>query len=354
MTTLPFARSLATADIIVDDTSTEAEWDAFVDAHPQATANHLWRWKLVYESAFGHRTAYLAARRQGAITGVLPIVLFEHRAFGRFAVSLPFVNYGGMLANDDASAMALLEASRRLVHWHDLTHLELRHRGVCFPELPSKRHKAAMLMPLAADVGGMWQRLDRKVRNQIRKAEKSGLTVTIGGPEQLDAFYSLFALTMRDLGTPVYSQRFFQEVFRHFPERSRTVIVWHAGRPAAAAVTYAHHRALEIPSAASRREDRPLCPGNFLYWSIIQHAIAEGFATLDFGRSTPGEGTFLFKTQWGAEAETLCWEYDLAGGEKLPDRSPSNPKFRAAIAAWKRLPVPVANMLGPRIVRYLP
>jgi serine/alanine adding enzyme len=346
--------ALPPAGISIDCDSSQAEWDAFVDAHPRATANHLWRWKLVYERSFGHRTAYLAARRNGAITGVLPLVLFEHRAFGRFAISLPFVNYGGILAADDESAAALLEASRRVALEHGLTHVELRHRSVCFPRLPARRHKAAMRMPLPATVDVMWQQLDRKVRNQIRKAEKNGLEVSVGAHERLADFYRVFATTMRDLGTPAYPRRFFEEVFAQFPDRSRTVIVTHEGRTIAGAVIYAHQDALEIPSAASLHQYRSLCAGNLLYWGIIRHAIETGVRTLDFGRSTPGEGTFLFKTQWGAQAEPLCWEYDLTAGGTLPDRSPANPKFRAAIEAWKRLPIPVANVLGPRIVRYLP
>lgn len=341
-------------DVAVDGRATQREWDGFVTAHPDATANHLWGWRHVYERAFGHPTEYLAARRAGEIVGVLPLVVFENRAFGRFAISLPFVNYGGVVASDTAAAARLLDAAGRLADQRALKHIELRHREPCFSQLPRKRHKAAMLLPLASDADEMWQRLDRKVRNQIRKAEKSGITVAVGGSQQLPDFYTVFARTMRDLGTPVYPRRFFEEVFAQFPERSLAVVISHGGRPIAAAVTFAHRDALEVPSAASLREFRPLCPGNLLYWTIIREAIARGFTTLDFGRSTPGEGTFLFKQQWGAEAQPLCWEYCLRPGHTLSDRSPDNPKFRAAIAAWKRLPLGIASTLGPRIVRFLP
>jgi FemAB-related protein (PEP-CTERM system-associated) len=348
------ASSLALADVAIDRDPVEAEWDAYVLAHPLGTANHLWKWRHVYDAAFRHRTVYVAARRGGGITGVLPLVIFANRAFGRFAVSLPFVNYGGILADDDATADALLTEARRLALVFELSHVELRHRAVRFPQLPCRRHKAAMLMPLRATADDAWNAFDRKVRNQIRKAEKSGLVARVGGAELLGAFYGVFAETMRDLGTPVYPRRFFDEVFRSFADRCHTVIVEHEGRTVAAAVLYAHQRAIEIPSAGTRRDYRSLCAGNLLYWTIVRHAIALGFETLDFGRSTPGEGTFQFKTQWGAVPHPLHWEYALTGTRTLPDRSPSNPRFRAAIEAWKRLPVPVANVLGPHVVRYLP
>ena len=281
-------------------------------------------------------------------------MIFDNRAFGRFAVSLPFVNYGGVLATDPEAATRLLKSAQELAADQSLTHVELRHRAPQFPLQPRKRHKAAMLLPLAADAETMWSRLDGKVRNQIRKAEKNALSVSVGGAEQLTAFYAVFARTMRDLGTPVYPRRFFDEVFAQFRERSSTVIVSREGRPIAGAVMFVHRNSVEVPSAASLSEFRPLCSGNLLYWTIIREAIARGYRTLDFGRSTPGEGTFLFKQQWGAEPHPLCWEYVLLRQQTLPVRSPDNPRFRAAIAAWKRLPVGVATTLGPRIVRFLP
>ena len=211
-----------------------------------------------------------------------------------------------------------------------------------------------MLLPLAESVEAMWNALDRKVRNQVRKAEKSELSGVAGGIELIDEFYPVFATNMRDLGTPVYGKRFFEEVFRAFPERTRIFSVRKGSQPVAAGIGWRYRDTFEMPWASSLREFRSLSPNNLLYWEAIKHAIAASCGTFDFGRSTPNEGTFNFKQQWGAEPHPCCWEYQMVNGATMPNQSPTNPKFALAIAAWKRLPVSVATWLGPTIVRSIP
>jgi len=332
----------------------EREWDAFVHAHADATPYHLWRWRSVFEDVFGHRCEYLALRDDDRVVGVLPLVVLKSVLFGRFGVSLPFVNYGGVLATSPSAADALLAGASTLAVRHGLTHLELRHREPHYPQLRAKQHKVAMVLPLAASTEEMWAALDRKVRNQIRKAEKSGLTVETGGLELLADFYTVFARNMRDLGTPVYSRRFFLAVLSHFGEHSRVFVVRCDGEPIGAAVSLTFRDVIEVPWASSLREHLALCPNNLLYWAVIQYAIGDRLRALDFGRSTPNEGTFHFKRQWGAGPAPLHWEYYLRSGTTLPDHSPKNPRFRGAIEVWKWLPVGVANRLGPSIVRGIP
>lgn len=339
----------------VHEASDAARWDTFVDRHPDATGYHLWAWRGVFERVFGHRTIYLLAERDGVTTGILPLVAFKSPIFGRFLVSLPFVNYGGVLADDEASGNALVARAASFARAHRARHVELRHRSRRFQGLAAKEHKVSMLLPLPASADELWTGLDRKVRNQVRKAEKSGLMPDAAGAEKLDEFYQVFARNMRDLGTPVYSLAFFREVLGTFPTRARLVIVREtgSGRPVAAGLTWRWRDTIEVPWASSLREFNAMAPNNLLYWTIIQRAIGDGANVLDFGRSTPGEGTFQFKRQWGAAPLPLCWEYDLIGGE-LPDQSPKNPKFELAIRMWKRLPLPIANALGPHVVRSIP
>jgi FemAB-related protein (PEP-CTERM system-associated) len=274
--------------------------------------------------------------------------------FGTFAVSLPFVNYGGVLADDDASARALLDAAVGLCRTWRATHLELRHARQQFPELRARRHKVAMTLPLLKTPEAQWQTLDRKIRNQVRKAEKSGITVTIGGLEDLPAFYGVFSRNMRDLGTPVYPIGMFREMLSTFPETTRLFTARHEGRPVAVAIAHWFRGTFEVPSASSLRECRALCPNILLYWEMMRFALASGAQVFDFGRSTLGEGTFHFKRQWGAEPRELVWEYWTASSSSLPDLSPANPKYGKAIAVWQRLPLFLTNLLGPRIVRHLP
>jgi FemAB-related protein (PEP-CTERM system-associated) len=340
--------------LIVSTDTTEVEWDSFVERHPDASGYHLWRWRRVMERAFGHRTVYLAARRDDDVVGVLPAVMIKSRLFGRSLVSLPFLNYGGVVASDAEVARLLLDHAASVGSREGASHFELRHLVQRFTDLPVKRHKVTMRLRLCSSETDQWAHIDRKVRNHIRKAQKSNLTGETGGRELLGDFYAVFAHNMRDLGTPVYGRRVFEEVFEQFPTAARVFVVRHEGSAVAAAIGYTFRDTIEIPWASSLKAYRPLCANTLLYWHAMQHAIANGLATFDFGRSTPGDGPFQFKSQWGAEPSPLAWEYRLFKGERLPDQSPSNPKFRAAIAMWKRLPVPVATWLGPAIVRSIP
>jgi FemAB-related protein (PEP-CTERM system-associated) len=330
------------------------EWDAYVDATPAASGYHSWAWRHVFERAFGHEAIYLAARRSGRITGILPLVMVKSAVLGRFAVSLPFVNYGGVVADDDEGAQALRLAGREMIRERGASYLELRHTAVRFPDLPARNHKMAMHRALPPTEEACWDGLDRKIRNQVRKAEKSGLQAETGGAELLDEFYGVFARNMRDLGTPVYARQFFEEVVRQFPDRCRVHVIRQGTACVAASITIARGGTVEVPWAASDKRFRDLCPNTLLYWAMLRNAIAGGSSTFDFGRSSPGDGPFKFKQQWGAVATPLCWEYELNGRDSLPALNPSNPKLRTAIEIWKKLPLPVATFVGPHVVRFLP
>ena len=211
-----------------------------------------------------------------------------------------------------------------------------------------------MWLTLADGEEAQWKALDNKVRNQVRKAEKSALTAATGGAELLAEFYPVFAETMRDLGTPVYPRRFFAAVAEASGAAMRVHVVRQGSRPVAAGLTIDHPDRREVPWAASLRDVRALCPNMLLYWQMLRDTIASGHRVFDFGRSTPGEGTYHFKKQWKAEAVPLHWEYALIGRDALPDQSPTNAKFHMAIEAWKRLPLPIANRLGPLVIGNIP
>jgi FemAB-related protein (PEP-CTERM system-associated) len=359
------AGRLQASPIAVHADPDPGRWNAYVTRHPEASAYHAYNWRDVISGAFGHETRYLTAEDATGVTGVLPLVIFRSRVFGRFAVSMPFLNYGGVLADSPKVEAALLEAAIAETARAGGSHLELRHTRQMFPQLQAKRHKVAMVMALRSSIDEQWQALDRKLRNQVRKAEKSSLRVVRGGAELLEDFYAVFARNMRDLGTPVYGARWFREVLAGFPDATRMFVVYSGAQPVAgslvtgADLAAAHPstrvpRTMEVPWASALREFNPLCPNVLLYWDMVRFAIERGFARFDLGRSTPNEGTFHFKRQWAAEPVELVWEYWTADGRELPDLSPKNPKFERAIAAWRRLPVGVTTLLGPRIVRHIP
>jgi len=342
-----------TAALEVTDQCPPAEWDAFVDRHEAATQYHRLAFRTVFERAFGHRCHYLAALRDGRVAGILPLVEFHSHLFGRFAVSLPFVNYGGVVADTPAVGARLVAEAVNRAEAGAWRHVELRHRDRQFTQWPARTHKVIMERPVEGTRDALWGAVDRKVRNLVRKAEKSGCTAHHGGPELLGDFYAVFSRNMRDLGTPVYTPRFFSEVMAATGGRSRVFVVRRAGIPVAASLVLVWRDRAEVPWASSLRSHASSSPNMLLYWTMLEWAVAEGVRTFDFGRSTPGEGTYHFKTQWGATAFPSVWEYAGLSGD-VPNQGPSNPKFQAAIAVWKHLPLWVANTVGPTIVKNIP
>jgi FemAB-related protein (PEP-CTERM system-associated) len=340
---------------IVEIDKDEAGWDSFVETAEQATGNHRFRWKSIISQSFGHDCYYFAAiDESGVWRGVLPLVHMHSRLFGNFLVSVPFVNYGGLLSNDPLAARLLLQEAERLRTSVQATHVELRHFGYSMEGLCSKAHKVTMILELAGNEETQWKGFNAKLRNQVRKAQKNGLRFVIGQNELLDGFYDVFARNMRDLGTPVYAKNFFQNVLTSFRDCSRILAVYYEKKMIAAGIAVWFRDMLEIPWASSLGEYKALCPNNMLYWVAIKFAINGGFKKFDFGRSTPNEGTFNFKKQWGALPVQLYWQYLLGNGRTIPHLSPSNPKYRAAIRVWQNLPVPVTKLLGPLIVQNIP
>ncbi len=343
---------MASPEITVADNS--VAWNAYVAAHPQATQYHRYEWPALIAEIFGHRAVPLAAFSEGRVVGVLPLVLMDSWLFGRFIVSLPFVNYGGVLGDSEEIEHALWSQAVCCAGEHRAAYLEARHLRPRSFVTQRKQHKVTMILEISPTIEAQWKAFDPKLRNQIRKAERSGLSVRVGAVADLPDFYEVFARNMRDLGTPVYSRRFFEEVFRVFPETTRIFSVLSGRTVIAAGLAMAYRDTLEVPWAASLREYRLVCPNNLLYWELIQHAIKEGFRRFDFGRSTPGEGTYKFKEQWGGRPVPLAWEYWLPDSKPLPDLSPKNAKYQAAVQVWRRLPLKLTKWLGPAIVRGIP
>jgi len=334
--------------------ASDAQWDAYVDGHPDRSAYHYSGWPRLIARAFDHQAVLLSASDGQAIVGVLPLIVMKSRLFGRFVVSLPFLNEGGLLADDEPAEARLIEAAIDVARNAGADYLELRHMRRHDPKLTERRHKVAMSLRLLATSDAQWQALDRKVRNQVRKGEKSGVTVTSGGAEQLDSFYDVFARNMRDLGTPVFGVNLFREALAAFPEQTRVFCAHHRGAPVAGSIVHWRGDSMEVIWASALRESNSVSANVTLYWQLLQFAISQGCARFEFGRCTPGEGPFQFKRQWGAEPRPLVWEYWQAKPSVDFDKTPRNPKYRAAVALWQRLPLRLTTMVGPRIVRSIP
>lgn len=330
-------------------------WDQYVLDHPLGTGYHLIAWGAIVERIFGHQTLYLMALdHSGRACGVLPMVLLSSWLFGRFLVSIPYVNYGGVLADDLEARDALLREAASRAAALGTKHLELRQCGGDDWGWPKKDHKVSMRLGLPQEYGTLLKSFSPKLRSQIRRGEKEGMTVHSGGVEWLDEFYWVFSLNMRDLGTPVYGKQFFKEILQVFQKEAKIFVVRHQGNPVAAGLVYGFRQMLEIPWASSDKRYARFAPNMLLYGSILKYACEESYQCFDFGRSSKNSGTYRFKEQWGAKPVQLNWHYWVRGGGLLPELNPQNPKYALAIRLWQQLPVSVTTMIGPMIAKYLP
>jgi serine/alanine adding enzyme len=329
--------------------------EAFVDRHGRSPLSTHPSWPLVLEKGLGHRPMVLEVVDGEATRGYLPLVHIRSLLFGRHLVSLPYLNYGGVQADDEQVVGALVVAAVALADRLDVRHLELRHETPLeHPALPERLEgKVHMRLDLPATPGQLWDGLDPKVRNQVRKGGKHGLTVHWGRDDLLDAFYDVFCRNMRDLGTPVFGRRLFAAVLQGFPERAELCVVRAGEKPIAGALLLHGRGVTEVPSASSLRSHNHTCANMLMYWHLLERAIGRGQDVFDFGRSTPGGGTYRFKEQWGARPHPASWQFYTRGGS-VADMRPDNPRFRRIIEVWKRLPVPVTRWIGPAIVRGIP
>ncbi len=331
------------------------EWDDFVNAHPRGTLYHQKTWQDVSGKVFGHPNEHFIARNKaGVLCGVLSVIRLRSPLFGHFGVSLPYVNFGGALGDSEHEESALMAAAIESLQKAGVSHVEFRDSVQRDSDLPHRTDKVCMELPLPESEEAFLSAIGSKLRSQAKRAMREGATIRHGGLELVPAFYEVFARNMRDLGTPVYSPRLFKETANAFPEQARVSVVFVENEPAAAGFTLDFKHRTEIPWASALRKFNRLSVNMMLYAEIIKDAIRRGQHVFDFGRSTIDAGTYRFKKQWGAHPNQLYWYYWLKHGTSLPSLNPDNPKYALAIKAWRKLPLPIANSLGPHIVRFLP
>jgi FemAB-related protein (PEP-CTERM system-associated) len=327
-------------------------WEAFVERCPEATFFHRAGWREVIEKVFGHRAFYLLAERDASIVGVLPLAEVESFLFGHALVSLPFCVYGGVAATDPAAIPRLHAAAREIAARLGVDHLELRNRVEREPAWPRQGLYATFRKEILPDVEANMLAIPRKQRAMVRKGIGHGLRSEID--ESLDRFFPLYADNMHRHGTPPFPRRYFATLQRVFGRDTEVLTVIGAdGAPISSVFTF-YFRDEVLPYYAGDHADaRGLAANDFKYWELMRRACERGCRVFDYGRSKRGTGSFDFKRNWGFEPEPLHYEYALLRGDRVPEHNPLNPKYRAFIALWRRLPVSIANRLGPHIVRGL-
>ena len=327
------------------------QWDAAVRGSDGWTHFHLYGWRAVLTRVFGHECLYFVARGSGgAIRGTLPLVRVKSLLFGHYLVSMPFLNYGGPLGDADAVRALTLRATE-LADAEGVKLLELRSRRPLEIELPVSHRKITVLLDLVPnDSDALFRRLDSKLRSQVRRPQKEGVTVRFG-LDQVDSFFEVFAAHMRDLGTPTQSRRLFQTIAEVFPD-AWFGCAYLGEKPIACGAGFRWGNEFEMTWASSLYAYSKLAPNMLLYWSFIERATAEGVTLFNFGRCSPGSGTHKFKRQWGSRDEPLWWYQRAKVAAATP--SPDSTAYAWGPRVWRKLPLGLATALGPWIVRSIP
>ena len=328
----------------------EDAWDHYVRAAPQATFFHLSGWRRVIEEAFGHDTYYFCARRAGTIVGVMPLTHVRSLLFGNALISNAFCVYGGIVADDEAAHRALATESIKLGREKKVAHIECR----SVHPSPLQWHRKDDLYvtfrkPIDPNLDANLKAIPRKQRAMVRKGITNGLCSVLD--ENADRLHEIYAHSVRNLGTPVFSKRYFELLKTEFGENCDILTVLQGDTPIASVMNFYFRDEVLPYYGGGLREARALAANDFMYWEVLRRACERGYRLFDFGRSKRGTGSYNFKRYWGFEPTPLHYEYFPITKERIPDLNPLNPKYQALIATWKRLPVPLTKVLGPPIVR---
>ena len=327
-----------------------ARWERFVEGSPAATFFHRIGWREVIERSFGHRTHYLLAERGGEVAGVLPLAEVKSLLFGHSLVSLPFCAVAGVAASDEQAAGALERAAQALAERLGVHHLELRNPAPRRLEWPRQQLYAGFRRQLLPAAEGNLLAIPRKQRAMVRKGIRNGLRSEVDG--DVDRFFALYADNVHRHGTPPLPKRYFEALCTTLGAEVLTVL--DARGKALSSVLSFYFRDEVLPYyAGDCVEARDLAANDFKYWELMRRACERGVRVFDFGRSKQGTGPYDFKKNWGFEPAPLAYEYCLYRRSSIPENNPLNPKYRALIALWRRLPLPVVNFLGPHVVKSL-
>lgn len=322
-----------------------ARWDAFVASRPGSTFFQRIGWREVMANAYGHKSHFLSVSREGELAGILPLVEIKSPLFGHSLISTAFCTGGGPLAVDDEAKGALLAETERLGHKLGVDYIEIRDAvGIGREWVPKEGLYFGFERAIAAKEDECLKQIPRKQRAVVRKTLDSKLTFTIDG--DVSTFYALHARTFRNHGTPIFPKKFYQSIVRTFGKDCDILTVRADGVPVSSVLSYYTTARVTPYFTGSVEAARGLGSNDFMYWQLMRHAAARGCSEFDFGRSKLDTGPYAFKKNWGFEPRPMINWYYLVRGKELPNMSPTNPKFSAAIKVWQSLPLPVANFLS--------
>ena len=329
-------------------------WESYVKQSSHATLYHRIGWKTVIENSFKHKTYYLMAREGSEVLGILPLVFIKHWFMGRFLVSMPYLNYGGVCAETEEVERCLVDEAVRIARDEKADYVELHQLKRLDLEIPTTEDKVAMFRELGSDPEAIMRSLHKKVRYKIRKAEEHGLQFEVCGPEALARFYDLFVRGMRSLGSPAFDKRFFEWIFREFPGEMKIAMVRYDGKIIATAISGSFRDMVDGLWASSVPDFQNLYPNEFMYWKHLEYACKEGFRYFNFGRSSRESGPFEFKKKFGAQVQPLYYQYCTNKKNQLHKVSYEGRQYQVASNIWRHLPLSVTKIIGPRLRKYMP
>ena len=336
----------------VQDTDAAARWDAFVLACPQATFFHRAGWQKIIGEVFRHTTYFLYAERDGQIEGVLPLAQVKSFLFGHSLVGLPFTVYGGVAASNDAAADALETEAQAIAQQLGVEHLELRNVQRRHQDWPLQDLYVTFRKEILPDIEANMLAIPRKQRAMVRKGLKNNLRSELD--PGVDRFFALFAGNVHRHGTPAMPKRWFQALRDEFGADCEVLTVVSASGQPLSSVLSIYFRDEVLPYYAGDDEAaRDLAANDFKYWELLRRSCERGLKRFDFGRSKQGTGPYAFKKNWGFEPTPLQYEYRLYKRAAVPQNNPNNAKYQMLIKTWRRLPLGLANWLGPLVVRNL-
>lgn len=327
----------------------EKRWDEFVLNSPKSTLHHLIGWKNIIKKSYGHQDLYLVTKEGGEMVGVLPTFLLKNFIFGKKIISLPFCSYGGIIARNKTVQDSLSNYLKSFVRENKYDFFELR-SFTPSSDLVTDLSQFTFVLDLTMDENLIWQKIDKKVRNQIRKAGKFGLELKFGN-QYLNNFYKLYQKNMRRLGTPVHSFSFFENVIKEFPNQTQIFLAELGNKPIVSLFLFYFKDKVSNLWAASDYRYSQMNPNDYLYWEVIKKVAKEKFKYFDFGRSEKDSGTFNFKKQWGGEIKQLYYQYYSSDGEKIIfDKK----KYGKISKVWSKIPLIIANKVGPKLRKFIP
>ncbi|KXU32034.1 FemAB [Sphingobium sp. 22B] len=340
----------------LDDPAQRSAADKFVMAHPAGTPFHRPAWLTGVERGTGNRAHMLAAvAPSGEMAGLLPLHHVKSALFGQALVSSGFAVDGGILASDPAAVPALAAACEGMARDGGIASVEIR--GGPAPGKGWALHEGSHLgfaRPIAADDEAELLAVPRKHRAELRKAlANDALRVEIGREARhRQAHYRVYSESVRNLGTPVFPARLFREVLAAFAEEADILAVYEGERPVSAVLTLYHQGRVMPFWGGGIADARPLRSNELMYFRLMGHGRARGMRVFDFGRSKTGSGQAAWKKSFGFDPVPLSYHSWSATGERR-DIDPNSPHYQRRIDLWKKLPLPVANLIGPLIARGL-